>query len=68
MTIRFGKPDVSHDASAHTPGIREGNAPGSYERQAGHEPGGCSSARRSTGVNPRDREPIDARMPNLSPA
>lgn len=68
MTVKLGKPDVRPDAPAHTPGIREGNEPGGYERQDGHLPDGRSTARRSTGVNPKAREPIDPRMPNLSPA
>ena len=67
MTIRCGTPDVKHDMSAHTPGIRQGNAPGSYARQPGHRPDGRSTARRSTGINPKARDPIDPRMPNLSP-
>jgi hypothetical protein len=67
MTIRFGKPDVKQDTPAHTPGIREGNQPGAYARQPGHRPDGRSTARRSTGINPKRREPIDPRMPNLSP-
>jgi hypothetical protein len=66
--VKTGTPDVSPDAPAHTPGIREGNQPGSYERMAGHLPGGRSTARRSTGINPRGEEPIDPQMPNLSPA
>jgi len=35
---------------------------------AGHKPDGTSTAVRSTGVNAKDEEPIDPRMPNLSPA
>jgi hypothetical protein len=27
-----------------------------------------ATARRSTGINPSDREPIDPRMPRLTPA
>ncbi|HXE45876.1 MAG TPA: hypothetical protein VN635_11845 [Conexibacter sp.] len=67
MTIRFGNPEVRQDTPAHTPGIREGNELGAYARQAGHRPDGRSTARRSTGVSAKDREPIDPRMPNLSP-
>ena len=66
--VRTGKPDVSHDAPAHTPGIKSGNTKGNYERQAGHLPDGRSTAERSTGVNAAARNPIDPRMPNLSPA
>jgi hypothetical protein len=66
--IRFGKPDVKVDAPSHTPGIKQGNAKGNYERQPGHEPDGRSTAARSTGINAKKREPIDPSMPNLSPA
>jgi hypothetical protein len=56
------------DAPAHTPGIKQGNAPGNYLRQPGHQPDGRSTAARSTGINPKAEEPIDPSMPNLSPA
>ena len=46
----------------------QGNSTGSYEKMAGHYPDGRSSAARSTGINAKGREPIDPRMPNLSPA
>ena len=52
----------------HVRGIKEGNSTGNYERQAGHMPDGTSTQRRSTGINAKAREPIDPRMPNLSPA
>lgn len=65
--MRIGKPDVKTDAPAHTPGIKQGNSKGNYERQTGHLPDGRSTAERSTGVNAKARNPIDPRMPNLSP-
>jgi hypothetical protein len=52
---------------SHTKGIRMGNQPGSYDKQAGHLPDGKATAARSTGVNAEDREPIDPQMPTLSP-
>jgi len=55
------------DISAHTPGIRQGNQPGSYDKMRGHEPGGKSTSERSTGINAKAANPIDPRMPNLSP-
>jgi hypothetical protein len=67
MVMKLGRPDVRQDAPAHTPGIREGNEPGSYEREPGHTAEGGSTARRSTGIDPKSREPIDPRMPNLPP-
>lgn len=65
--LKVGRPDVSPSKPAHTPGVRQGNEPGSYERQAGHLPDERSTARRSTGINASARNPIDPRMPNLSP-
>jgi hypothetical protein len=66
--MRTGKPDVKTDKPTHVPGTKQGNSTGNYERQDGHEPDGRSTARRSTGINPKAAEPIDPRMPNLSPA
>lgn len=66
--MRLGKPDVRPDAPSHVRGIRQGNARGNYDSQAGHKPDGRSTAERSTGINAGDREPIDPSMPNLSPA
>jgi hypothetical protein len=66
--IKLGKAEVSPDISAHTPGIQQGNATGSYDKQSGHNPDGTSTAARSTGINPKAHEPIDPSMPNLSPA
>jgi hypothetical protein len=66
--IRTGKPDVAPDAPSHVKGIQSGNTKGNYERQAGHNPDGTSTAERSTGINPGKRDPIDPSMPNLSPA
>ena len=52
----------------HVKGIKAGNSKGNYERQKGHNPDGTSTQARSTGVGAKAREPIDPRMPNLSPA
>jgi hypothetical protein len=67
VTLRTGKPDASHDKPAHTPGVKSGNSTGHYEKQPGHLSDGRSTSRRSTGVNPGSHNPIDPRMPNLSP-
>lgn len=67
MSIRVGMPDTAPDAPSHSPGVRQGNATGGYEKSAGHLPDGRSTAARSTGINPRAREPIDSSMPNISP-
>jgi hypothetical protein len=65
--LKVGKPDVSPDLPSHTPGVNQGNAEGNYEKMAGHLPDGRATAERATGVNAEGREPIDPRMPNLSP-
>ena len=65
--LKTGKGDASPDTPAHTPGNKTGNAVGNYESQVGHNPDGTSSAERSTGVRPKTKNPIDPRMPNLSP-
>jgi len=75
--IKVGKPQTTPTAPAHTRGIREGNQPGSFDRDPGHystgetasgRPTGHSTARRSTGVNPEPKNPIDPNSPNLPPA
>lgn len=65
--IRVGKPQVRPAKPSHVAGVREGNEPGSYRSQPGHRPDGTSTARRSTGINYRNRNPIDPSSPNLSP-
>ncbi len=75
--LRVGKPDVKPDAPSHVPGISQGNAPGGIENDPGFyttgergagRPSAKSTARRSTGINPGARNPIDPSSPNLSPA
>jgi hypothetical protein len=46
--------------------VKQGNE-GPYEDMTGHRPDGTSTAARSTGINPEHENPIDPRMPNLSP-
>jgi hypothetical protein len=61
--------DVRPDLASHTPGtpkgeervIREGREPG---RQTKHP---HRTARDSTSINPKAREPIDPRMPEMPP-
>jgi hypothetical protein len=65
--LKVGKPDVAPDAPAHTPGIKMGNSKGNYERDKGLLPNGKRTARAATGINPELRDPIDPRMPNLTP-
>ncbi|MBQ6643709.1 MAG: hypothetical protein IJH84_22115 [Saccharopolyspora sp.] len=56
------------DTPSHIDGIAEGNETGNYEKQPGHLPDGHATARRSTGVRAKDRDPILPSMPNLSPS
>jgi hypothetical protein len=56
------------DMPAHVKGIPQGNSTGRYAKMEGHSANGHSTARRSTGINPQAENPIDPRMPNLSPA
>jgi hypothetical protein len=65
--IRLGKKATDPDAPAHVAGIKQGNSKGNYEKMPGHLPDGKSTARRATGINPDLEDPIDPRMPNLSP-
>jgi hypothetical protein len=67
VTIKTGKADVDTKSLGHTPGVRQGNSRGNYEKQAGHKPDGRATSERSTGINPKAANPIDPRMPNLSP-
>jgi hypothetical protein len=74
--IKVGKPDTTHDAPAHTPGVRQGNAPGGTAADPGlietgeigaGRPSMKSTARKSTSINPEKRNPIDPNSPNLPP-
>lgn len=74
--IRVDKPEVKPSKPSHVPGVHEGNEGGITWRERGHlSPGtgneqrpGPASPRRSTGINPQARMPIDPRMPRLTPA
>jgi len=68
MGITVGKPDVRMDKPAHVAGVRRGNHRGLYKHQPGHRRDDRSTARRSTGINARRRDPVLPDMPNLSPA
>jgi hypothetical protein len=66
--IGSGNAQTRPETPTHVPGIDQGNAKGNYEKMPGHNPDGTSTARRSTGIEPKSQEPIDPSMPNLSPA
>ncbi len=57
--ITVGRPETSPSLPSHVRGVHEGNQPGSQDREA---------VKRSTGINPRARRPIDPKSPLLSPA
>lgn len=68
--VKVGKPDVSPSRPSHTKGVHRGNAPGNLSASDGiqdHGDHATGTARRSTSLNPESRNPIDPRMPNLSP-
>ena len=65
--IQIGRARAKPTTPTHVRGTRGGNDPGNYERSPGHLPDGCSTARRSTGINAKKRDPILGTMPNLSP-
>jgi hypothetical protein len=65
--MKLKLPFAKTERPAHTSGIKQGNAKGAYESMTGHLEDGRSTASRSTGINPGMEEPIDPRMPNLSP-
>jgi hypothetical protein len=71
--LRVGKRQGWPTMPSHVRGVRQGNAPGNIEREAGilQDPKDRRFARgtaeRSTGINAKARNPIDPRMPNLSP-
>jgi hypothetical protein len=68
MKLPLGKQSAKPDQPTHVKGTNQGNSTGNYDSMRGHLPDGRSTAARSTGINPGKREPIDPRMPNLSPA
>jgi hypothetical protein len=65
--LKFGLSQRKTERPSHTPGTKQGNSTGNYDKQTGHLPDGRATAERSTGVNPGARQPIDPRMPNIPP-
>ncbi len=69
-SIVIGKKDIDPDKPAHVPGVQEGNWPSKRVRRRrarGKEPATNGKPRRATGISAGDREPIDPRMPRLTP-
>lgn len=65
--VTTGEAQVKPDDPSHVKGIKQGNSRGNYEKMSGHNPDGTSSSERSTGIDPKSKNPIDPSMPNLSP-
>jgi hypothetical protein len=65
--MKLGPVQRLMERPTRTPGTKAGNSCGNYERQSGHLADGRATAERSTGINPKAREPIDPRMPNIPP-
>ncbi len=70
--VVVGKPDVDPEAPSHVRGVFQGNHPHLTQRHKGIEESdedrAEGTARRSTGINPKQHEAIDPRMPKISPA
>jgi hypothetical protein len=65
--VRTGE-GPAQDLPSHVKGIKSGNSRGNYQKQAGFKPDGRVTSEKSTGVNAKNRNPIDPSMPNLPPA
>jgi hypothetical protein len=59
--------DTTPDAPSHTPGTHKGEEWTRHQKEQGRE-GETATARSSTGINAKERGPIDPRMPHLPPA
>lgn len=69
--VRVGKPEVDPGKPTHVAGVRQGNARGNLRKSKGikaRDSVALARATRSTGINPKAHEPIDPRMPVLSPS
>jgi len=55
------------DKPSHTRGTHKGEEWTRHHREPGRE-NGTATSRSSTGINAKNRAPIDPRMPNLPPA
>ncbi len=72
--LTVGKAESHPSKPSHVRGVREGNRRGNFSREKGFEHQeddvrfAKGTAQRSTGINAKARNPIDPRMPNLSPS
>lgn len=68
--LRVGRAQVKASSPSHVSGIHQGNAPWSVRKKSGFVARDGlfrGTARRSTSINPSQRNPIDPDAPNLSP-
>ena len=68
--IVVGEADVDPELPSHVPGVAQGNWPSRRmrrRRDTGTDPTLRGDARRSTGIRPSAKEPIDPRMPKIPP-
>lgn len=69
--VRVGKADVSPTLPSHVSGVSQGNALGSINAAEGMQQIAGEfrvTTRRSTGIRPEARAPIDPKSPVLTPA
>ena len=59
-------PDIEVDAPSHVKGVHEGNRPQPLLGREMMEQ--VEGSRRATGINPKEHEPIDSKMPKLYPS
>ncbi|HZU39477.1 MAG TPA: hypothetical protein VE992_00415 [Solirubrobacteraceae bacterium] len=57
---------VTPDLISHQKGVKQGNSPGHYEKNAGFLKDGRATSTRSTGIFPGEKDPIHPDMPNIS--
>jgi hypothetical protein len=63
----MAKQDTTRDKPSHTPGTHKGEEWVQSRKEPGRE-NKYPTARNSTGINAKNRDPIDSRMPHIPPA
>ena len=72
MDKQHARPEPAHHPrtrKGEEHAMKRGQEPGRHETglRGAHRPTGRSTARHFTGINPKDREPIDPESPTLPP-
>ena len=62
----MARQDTTPDKPSHTPGTNRGEEWSKHQTEPGREKE-TATARYSTGINAKNRDPIDPRMPHLPP-